>query len=234
MALFAIADLHLPLGVDKPMDIFGNNWENYVERLKVNWKKRVSDLDYVVIPGDLSWAMKLSQAKADFDFIDNLPGVKIVLKGNHDYWWDTLSKLGKFKTENCYKDIHFLQNNSYLYNKISICGTRGWVCPGSDGFSEFDQKIYSRELERAKLSIESAKGNGEKIIFFMHYPPAKSSIEPDEGFAKIFSDYNIKMVVYGHIHGSGHNAALKGKYYDCEYILASSDYLNFEPLKICD
>lgn len=235
MALYAISDLHLPLGVNKPMDIFGPAWKDYVYRLKSNWQAHVKEDDYIVIPGDFSWALQLDEAKRDFDFISRLPGVKILLKGNHDYWWDTMAKLKRFVIENAYTNIHFLHNNSFLYQNTSICGTRFWVCPGTNPFTEQDEKIYLRELGRAQLSLESAKKqNPDEIIFFTHYPPFVNASAPDPKFLELMKSYNIKRVLYGHIHGSGKHSAFTGKYNDITFDLVSCDYLQFMPLKIKD
>ena len=138
MAVYAISDLHLSFGIDKPMDIFGAGWTDYMQRLECNWKKIIRQDDYVIVPGDISWATYLEQSVPDFEFIDALPGIKVISKGNHDYWWTTSSKLEKFLKGNNFNTIKFMHNNSYVYNGIVICGTRGWKCPGDDNFSEED------------------------------------------------------------------------------------------------
>ena len=235
MALFCISDLHLPLGVDKPMDIFGENWINYVERIRENWLANISEDDYVVPPGDFCWAMRLEEAKPDFEFIEALPGIKILLKGNHDYWWDTIGKLERFIGENCYQTIHFLHNNAYLYRNIALCGTRLWACPGASPFTAEDEKIYLRELGRAELALKaSIVKDSDEIIFFTHYPPVRTASEPDSGFAEIMKRYSVKRVVYGHLHGAACKNAYVGVYDEIEYLLASSDYLDFMPIKLVD
>ena len=162
MSLFAIADLHLSLSVDKPMDIFGG-WDSHVEKLAENWNKTVSDNDLVVIPGDISWGMNLDEARADFSFINALNGRKIISKGNHDYWWSTLSKLNKFIEENGFDSIKFLHNNHYPYGKYGICGTRGWI---NETEVPADAKVLAREAQRLEVSIQSAlKEKLEPIVF---------------------------------------------------------------------
>lgn len=233
MAVYAISDLHLSYGVNKPMDIFGERWTNYMDRLKNNWEKTVENDDYVLIPGDISWATYLEQAIKDFEFIDNLPGRKIISKGNHDYWWTTMSKLNKFLEENNFKTIEFMHNNSYNIQDFIVCGTRGWKCPGDDGFNQEDKKIYERELNRLELSLSKAKcsTDNEKIIVIMHYPPFNSSQEPSE-FVEIMREYNVKKCLYGHLHGNSFNSAVEGNVEGIEFKLVSSDYLNFIPFNI--
>jgi len=235
MALYSISDLHLPLGVDKPMDVFGGRWTNYVERIRENWLATVEADDYVVMPGDFCWAMKLSDSKKDFEYLDALPGKKILLKGNHDYWWDTVSKLNKFIGENYFSNIHFLQNNVFEYKDAAICGTRFWVCPGNTPFTEEDKKIYLRELGRAELSLRAAaKLNPKQILFFTHYPPIRNENEPDAGFMEIMKRYNVSKVIYGHLHGDSCNTAFVGEKDGISYDLVSCDYMQFMPLKLLD
>ncbi|NLY42509.1 MAG: serine/threonine protein phosphatase [Clostridiaceae bacterium] len=235
MALFAISDLHLSLGVNKPMDVFGDKWNNYMERIKENWEKQVEDTDYVVLPGDLSWATYLEQSYSDFCFLNELPGLKIVSKGNHDYWWTTMSKLNKYIQRNKFDKIVFMHNNSILYKDIAICGTRGWNCPGSDGFSKEDEKIYLRELQRFELSIQDGlKNNPREIIAALHYPPFTRSGELQSGFIDLLKKYDIKTCIYGHLHADSHKDAMNGEYDGIRYYLVSSDYVDFTPVKIRD
>lgn len=235
MALYSISDLHLPLGVNKPMDVFGASWENYVYRLRENWKNVVTEADTVVLPGDFSWAMRLSEAQSDFEYLSALPGIKILLKGNHDYWWDTISKLERFMDEKFFTGIYFLQNNAYLYHDTAICGTRFWVCPGAKPFTQEDERIYLRELGRAELSLQAAQGRQpEEIIFFTHYPPLLKAQEPDERFMTLMHRYGVKRVVYGHIHGNAKQIAFTGVYDGIEFDLVSCDYLQFIPRKLKD
>ncbi len=235
MALFSISDLHLALGVNKPMDIFGGVWENYIEKLEKNWNNIIKDDDVVVMPGDFCWAMHLNEAKNDFDFLNSLPGIKILMKGNHDYWWDTLSKLKKYIGENAYRNIHFLQNNSFVYKNIAICGTRFWICPGASAFSSEDEKIYIRELGRAELSLINAqKNNPREIIFFTHYPPMANAQELDQGFLALMNKYHVSRVVYGHVHGNAKNSTFTGEHNGIKFDLVSCDCLEFMPKKLCE
>ena len=231
MALFAISDLHLPLGVDKPMDIFGKNWENYVKRLKENWESTVKDTDTVVLPGDFSWATYIEDTTADFDYLEALPGRKILLKGNHDYWWTTLSKMQKFIDEKGYKTIEFLQIGSICAEGVSLCGSRGWNTP-SPSLSGEDKKIYDRELLRLEMSIKSAE-NRDNIILFTHFPPVLKDFR-ENPMTELLEKYNIKTCVYGHIHSSGIKNAFEGELNGTNYVLVSCDYRGFMPVKIKD
>lgn len=235
MALYSISDLHLPLGVDKPMDVFGSSWEDYVSRIRQNWNDTIRPDDYVVLPGDFCWAMRLDEAKKDFEYLNALPGIKIMLKGNHDYWWETVSKLERFVADNYYENIYFLHNKAYFYKDIAICGTRFWNCPGSSPFTADDERIYLRELGRVELSLQSAIVNNPKdIIFFTHYPPIRSEKDPDPGFLEIIKKYGVSQVVYGHIHGNASSHAFVGEYDGVLYNLVSCDFLNFMPLKLAE
>ena len=198
MNLFTIADLHLPLGSNKPMDIFGG-WDNYVERIEKNWKKLVNDDDTVVIGGDVSWGISLAESKPDFQFINSLPGKKIILKGNHDYWWSTANKINEFLCENKFGTISILHNNCYSDGNIAICGTRGWIY---DGTGEHDQKVILREASRLETSIKQAINNNLKPIVFLHYPPVYAECVCEE-ILEVLKKYDIDTVYYGHIHGKG-------------------------------
>ncbi len=223
MEIFAISDLHLPIGVKKPMDIFGKKWDNYVERIKENWEETIKDEDFVIIPGDISWATYLDEAKEDFKFIQSLPGTKIISKGNHDYWWETLSKLEKYKNENGFDSINFLHNTSFMVGTMGICASRGWITPEDKDFKAEDEKIYLRELLRMELSIKDAlKKGAEDIIVAMHYPPLGE-------FLNLAEKYKVKKVVYGHLHSEK-----MGNYNEISPItkLVSCDYLSFFPEKI--
>lgn len=231
MALYAIADLHLPLGIDKPMNIFGKSWENYVSRLKKNWQNTVSKGDTVVLAGDFSWATYLEESKKDFEFLNALNGRKIMLKGNHDYWWGTLNKMKAFLSENGFSNIEFLQNNSFEYKDISICGSRGWVIPQLKN-SEDDTKIYGRELIRLELSLKSAK-YPENIAVFTHFPPIMRDFAENE-MTEMFKKYNVQKSVFGHIHLSGVKNVFEGEKDGVNYSLVSADYREFVPVKIAD
>ena len=233
MALFAIADMHLPLGINKPMNIFGKNWDNYVERLEENWKAAVSAEDTVLIAGDFSWATYLEESKKDFEFLRGLPGKKIMLKGNHDYWWGTLNKMYGFLEENGFSDIHFLQNNSFTYKDISICGTRGWNLPCIKNTDE-DKKIFKRELLRLEMSLKSAE-NPENIIVFTHFPTVLKNCTSNE-LTELLKKYGVRMSVFGHIHTSmpALSNVFEGVEEGIEYILVSADFREFVPLKIAE
>lgn len=231
MALYTISDLHLPLGVDKPMNIFGSAWENYVERLRDNWQSVVSDEDTVVLGGDFSWATYLDEARADFEFIDKLRGRKILLKGNHDYWWETATKLRKYVVQNAWENIFFLHNNFYTEGDIAICGTRGWVVPQLMKNAD-DKRIYERELGRLRLSVESAKKSGaQKIYVFLHYPPVLAD-RATNPMTKFLEEEHIECCYFGHIHKSSVKNAFCGTLNSVEYRLCSGDYLGFMPIKI--
>lgn len=226
MAIYSISDLHLGLSADKPMDIFGPKWENYLEILKENWQKTVGPEDLVLLPGDLSWATYLDKAEADFRFLHELNGTKLVSKGNHDYWWETLSKLNAYLEKMGFSSIHFLHNTMYCYGNIAICAAKGYP---ENGKSEADQKLYNREVTRLQLSLEAAAQSGAKVTYVMlHYPP---TLESD--FARLMEVYGVSLCLYGHLHGIHHKTALEGRYHGVEYRLVSADYLQFQPLLLC-
>lgn len=228
--LFAISDLHLPLGVDKPMNIFGSAWDNYVERLADNWQSIVGENDVVIMPGDFSWATYLEQSVKDFEFLEKLNGRKIISKGNHDYWWTTMSKLKAFAVKHDFKSIEFMQNNCFMYENTAVCGSRGWIHPAWDGFSEEDKKIFDREVIRAELSLQQARGC-EDIIFCSHYPIRSSKLEENK-LTELLKKYNVKEVVYGHLHGNAHRYTVNGEHDGMMYRLVSADYVKFIPQKL--
>ena len=229
MSLFCIADPHLSFGCNKPMDIF-KGWENYTDKLKENWNSIVTDKDTVVIAGDISWAMKLNELKPDFDFIENLNGKKILSKGNHDYWWETIKKLNNFVNENDYKTISFLHNNAFLINSTAICGTRGWILENKNP-SENDIKIISREACRLEASVLQARKLSDSIVAFLHYPPVYDNYEC-ESILKILNDYNIKRCYYGHIHGKAAQYSVCGEYKNIDFNIISCDQVNFTPILV--
>jgi len=236
MAIFAISDLHLALGIDKPMDVFGDKWINYMEKIKKFWSETVEPEDYVIVPGDISWATYLEESYKDFDYIDKLPGNKIILKGNHDYWWTTTRKLNKYLSENGFKTIKFLHNNSYIIENFAICGSRGWKCPGEEDFTEEDEKIYLREIQRLDISLKSYEKMipyvGEKdIIVALHYMPFNSKRETSE-FIGLMKKYKVKLCIYGHLHGEGARNAVEGEFEGIEFRLVAADYLNFKPVRL--
>lgn len=227
--LFTIGDLHLPLGIDKPMDIFGGKWDNYVSKLYDNWQSMVGDGDTVVIPGDLSWATYIEDAERDFEFLESLNGKKIILKGNHDYWWTTMAKMEKFILEHGYSSISFLQNNSFEVEGISVCGTRGWLYPGFSAFTKEDERYFNREVARLEMSLKSAVSD-ERYVF-MHYPPT-SRTGNSNAFIEIMKEYGVKKCFYGHLHGSSHIFKIPYNVDGIKFSLVASDYLSFKPLEI--
>ncbi len=232
MAIFAISDLHLSKAVNKPMDIFGGGWENYMEKLEKNWNKTVSADDWVLVSGDLSWGTYLEETAADFQFLSSLPGKKILSKGNHDYWWTTFSKLNKFRDELGLQDIFFLHNNSYVCQSVGVCGTRGWISPDNPEFTAHDARIYSRELGRLELSLKSLEDKScRQIVAMLHYPPLYPN-SSSRDLLDLLKSYGVKKCVYGHLHGPAFKDAVEGRVEGIEFILTSSDRLGFNPVRL--
>lgn len=229
MALYTIGDLHLSEGKDKPMDVFGDRWSNHAEKLRDGFGC-VNDDDVTVICGDISWGMGLEETGPDFRFIDSLPGKKIILKGNHDYWWSTASKVKRYFSELGINTIDILYNNSFKYKDVSLCGTRGWFYEEErDG--AHDRKIMLREIGRLKLSLDSAE-EGEKLVF-LHYPPIFQKYENPETL-ELLRRYEVKRCYYGHIHGKGCPMAFNGWHGCTRFELVSADHLNFKPIMVLD
>ena len=229
MDIYAISDLHLSLGTDKPMDIFG--WGDHAERLKEHWADNIKDEDYILIPGDISWGINLEEADPDFAFIESLPGKKIISKGNHDYWWSTRKKFENYCREKGYKTISILHNNSFTVNNYTICGSRGWKPLDDDNFGEEDKKIYSRELERLKLSLKEGQKTGNPIIAMLHYPPFDSKHRPND-FAGLLAEYNVSLCVYGHIHGRFDESWKDEEIGGIRFHLISANIIGFNPIKL--
>lgn len=227
MSLFAIADTHLSFGTDKPMDMF-TGWNDYVSRLEENWNKVVNEDDYVVIAGDISWAMNFNELAPDFDFINKLNGKKIIFKGNHDYWWNTKSKIEKFINENSFDTIKVIQNAAFPVGKFTVCGSRGWMF---DGEEENDKKILNREVLRLKMSIDDARQYDGKPILFLHYPPLTLNSKCDEIF-QLLKDEQIERCYYGHLHGHATRTAVNQTVDGIKFSLISADYLHFCPILI--
>lgn len=223
MAIYAIGDLHLSFTSDKPMDKFGEHWISHHLRIEENWRARVSDEDVVLILGDISWAMTLEEAMVDLEWIHRLPGKKICIRGNHDYWWKSITKLNTL-----FEDISFLQNDCVEWDGYGICGSRGYLCPNNYKFTEADEKIYLREHQRLKLSLEKAKKKEyNEIIVIMHYPPTNDQKEPSL-FTELIEEYHVSRVLYGHLHGEkSYNSSLIGQYNGVDYQLVSADFLDF-------
>ncbi len=227
MALYAIGDTHLSLSTGKKMDIFGG-WEDYEIRLKANWERLVGPDDTVVIPGDISWCMTLEEGLEDFRFLDSLPGRKIILKGNHDYWWSTKKKADEFFEENSLNSLHILHNNAYTCGDIALCGTRGWFF---DAEKDNDRKIILREAGRLRMSIAAAKQTGKEPVVFLHYPPLSADRKCDEIY-NVLVEEGIKRCFYGHLHSYSHLTAFNGVSDGILFRLISADYLGFCPFHI--
>lgn len=227
MALYAIGDTHLSLGGSKPMDVFGGAWEGYVEKL-IKGFAQVQSEDTVVLCGDLSWGMSLQESREDFALLSQLPGKKILLKGNHDYWWTTASKMERFFKEQGFENLSILHNNSYVYEDWAICGTRGWFF--EEEMKGADQKVLNRELIRLEASLKAA-GDRKKLCF-LHYPPCYQGYRCEPILA-LLERYGVERCYYGHLHGASHRLAIQGRQGTVEYRLISADYLNFRPEKIC-
>lgn len=224
MALYAIGDLHLCLGAEKPMDIFGGAWVDYMQKLK-NGMSVVRPEDTLVLLGDLSWALDLEHAKADFSWINEIPGRKIILKGNHDYWWSTATKFYQFCNENNFSNMLILHNNCYEHDDVAICGTRGWFFE-EDRSGTHDEKVFKRELMRLEESLKAA-GEKRKLVF-LHYPPRYKGYVCEE-ILELLNKYQVRQCYYGHLHGASHGLAQEGLWDGIEYKLLSADRLNFQP-----
>ncbi len=231
--IYAISDLHLSTNTDKSMEVFGDKWLGYMDRICTNWLHTVSDGDTVIIGGDVSWEMKLADCGSDFEFLNSLPGRKIILKGNHDYWWDTVSKMNAFVRENGFENIEFINNNAFAVEDVVICGTRWWADPTSDEFRGEDRKIYEHEILRLESSLREGIASGcSKILAVLHYPPFTDDGRVNEDISKLFTRYGVTKCIYGHLHGGGHSKAKEGVTDGVEYVLTSADFLNFTPKKI--
>ena len=227
MALYAIGDLHLCLGAPKPMDIFGGAWVGYMEKLRQGMQVLTPE-DTLVLMGDLSWALDLESAKADFAWIAALPGRKIILKGNHDYWWSTAAKFTRFCQENGFENLFLLNNNCYFYENIAICGTRGWFYE-EERSGQHDEKVFRRELGRLEASLKAAEEQ-EKLVF-LHYPPRYKGYECPE-ILSLLERYGVRRCFYGHLHGGSRSLAREGLWSNIDYRLLSADQLDFRPMQI--
>ena len=229
MALHAIGDTHLSLGGSKPMDVFGGRWTGYVDKLREGFSA-VGPEDTVVVCGDVSWGMSLEEAAPDFAFLDTLPGGrKLLLKGNHDYWWTTASKMKAFFQERGFSTLDILHNNCHFYGETALCGTRGWFYVEDQ--SGHNEKVFNREVGRLEASLRLAEGR--PILAFLHYPPLYTGYRCPEILAKLEA-YRVERCFYGHLHGPTHRRAVEGQMGSVEYSLVSADYLGFVPKKICD
>lgn len=232
MSIFVIGDPHLstsPL-VDKPMDVFGSEWDDHPAALKEAWESVVMPEDTVIVAGDISWGLRFQEALPDLEWLDALPGKKVMIKGNHDLWWSGIGRLNGL-----FEDMYFLQNECYEAEGVFICGSRGWTCPGSDDFTEADRKIYDREILRLGYSLEAARSRGGEdavIIGVTHYPPTNEKKQPS-GFTDLFEKYGVKKAYYGHLHGRmNYKRGISGVLNGTCYKLISADAVGFMPQKI--
>ncbi len=228
--LFTIADVHLSGSVDKPMNVFGEKWDGYEARLSENWKAVVGPSDTVVMPGDISWGMDMEEAMADFSFLDALPGRKLIGKGNHDYWWTSVSKMKKALDAAGIRTIDFLYNTAYQVGDFSVCGTKGYLTDTEES-DEQNAKIINREFARLELSLAAGAKLGGEPVVFLHYPPVTATFKNDP-YIDLMLRFGVKKCYYGHIHGAGHRAAFTGKYRGIEFSLIAADYIEFYPVFI--
>ncbi len=228
MALYAMGDLHLSLGADKPMDVFGGAWKGYMDKLREGLSI-VGPEDTIVLMGDLSWGLDMEQSANDFAFINAIPGRKIILKGNHDYWWTTATKFYKFCEAKGFSNIYILNNNCYEYEDVAICGTRGWFFEEDAAVGSHNDKVFKRELIRLEASLKAA-GEKEKLCF-LHYPPRYRGYECPE-ILNLLQRYGVSACYYGHLHGDSHKLAIEGLHDGVEFRLCAADFVNFYPIRI--
>ena len=226
MALFVLGDTHLSLGGAKPMDVFPG-WNGYVEKLEANWRKLVKPEDTVVLAGDISWSMRLADTRKDFAFLNGLPGQKLIMKGNHDYWWSTANKMNAFFRAEGFDTLRLLHNNSYTVDGYALCGTRGWLF---DADEPHDEKVMNREIGRLRLSLQAAEPGKEKLVF-LHYPPVYTGADAPEIVA-VLKEYGIRRCFYAHLHGKAIRFAVQGEVDGIRYKLVSADGVQFCPYKI--
>lgn len=239
MRVFAISDLHLSEAAGKPMDIFGGAWEDHANRIASNWDAFVRPSDLVLIPGDISWGMTLEEAEPDLAWIARRPGLKVLIRGNHDYWWASISKVRRALPNN----VFALQNDSIAVGRFVVCGTRGWVLPGRPDYGEHDEKIHAREVLRLRMSLESAARSASEVesstgvravtLAMIHYPPIIGSQRESE-FARVLEEHGVAHCVYGHLHGEGLKSGFNGTLGSVCYSLVSADYLGFRPKLLVD
>ena len=225
--IYGLGDLHLDYSKEKPMDIFGSKWEDHETKIFKNWIDIVEDDDLVLIPGDVSWGLKLGEAYNDLKKINELPGIKVITKGNHDYWWESKKKLNDLQLNS----IIFLQNDSFTFENTAIVGCRGWISKDSENFTQHDDKIYNRELHRLELSLRSNEKNSGRIIAMIHYPPFNIDAKPND-FVFLMKKYNVDICIYGHLHSEGHKYVVEGDVDEIKFLCVSSDYIDFIPKKI--
>lgn len=231
MKIYAIADLHLSLCGQKPMEVFGASWDNYLEIIKEDWNKKVTDEDLVLIAGDISWAMKIEEFDFDLKFFEGLKGQIVFTRGNHDYWWDSISKVRSHLKQNMFA----IQNDCMRFGNVLICGTRGWVIPEINQVqTDEDAKIYNREVERTLLSLKTMqkmRKENDKVIFMIHYPPFNSTRNQNE-FLDLFEEFGVNVVIYGHLHGKNVRTKLKEERNGIDYYLTATDQINHHMVEI--
>lgn len=222
--IYGIGDLHFDYSKEKPMDIFGQSWIDHEDKIIDNWKKHVKEEDLVLVPGDISWAMRLDEAHHDLIRIHELPGKKAFIKGNHDYWWQSLNKLNSLGLDS----IVFIQNTSLSFDNYIISGTRGWYSRDSDNFTQDDERIFKRELLRLEMSLSHIKDTDKTRIVMLHYPPFNVDLSPNE-FVAVMKDFHVDICLYGHLHSEGHSQIVEGRIEGIDFYCVSSDYINFNP-----
>lgn len=229
MALYTLADLHLATTVQKPMDIFGGRWQGYMDKIVCRWRAVVQEGDTVVLGGDISWGINLKEAHGDFALLESLPGRKLILKGNHDLWWETRTKMLRFMRENGFSSVDFLHNNCFWYGKTALCGTRGW--PFEEDFTDpHNEKIFRRELMRLEASLQAAAaGEPEEIIAFLHYPPLYANFCCTPVIA-LLQRYGVGRCIYGHLHAQSLRYAVEGEHEGIVWQLVSGDHVDFTPV----
>lgn len=227
MSIFVIGDTHLSFSTDKPMNVF-KGWQDYEQKIEKNWQNLVGENDTVIINGDFSWGMSLEETEKDFEFINKLNGKKIISKGNHDYWWNTISKMNNFVNEKGFDTISFLHNNAFRVGNISVAGTRGWFF---DAEKENIDKVLARECSRLRRSIDAAKNLGGETVVFLHYPPV-AVLKDCEPILNVLIENDIKRCYYGHLHGGAVKTAVNGEKHGIKFKLVSADYLNFCPYNV--
>ncbi len=227
MAIYAIGDLHLSSTSEKPMDVFGPGWKEHTAKLSANWDSLVKDSDLVIVPGDISWAQRLDEAIPDLEWVAARKGTKLLIKGNHDYWWPTISKL----REKLPPSVFALQNDYFAWGNWAVCGTRGWICPGEEGFdNDQDQKIYLREVHRLRLSLERAREDSfDSIIAALHFPPFTRRGSSSD-FTRVLEEYGVKICIYGHIHDNGRDSFFQGERGGVHYRFVAADGIDFSPV----
>ena len=229
MSIWGIADLHLSFSTDKPMAVFGEKWKDHPCKIKQAWEDQVSPEDLVVIPGDISWAMSPGEARADLEWLASLPGTKLIIRGNHDYWWSSISKVRR----NLPEGVFALQNDHFLWGEWAVCGSRGWISPGENRFDDQrDYKIYLREKMRLELSLQSAyRSKARRLLAALHFPPFNSHREPS-AFTELLEDYGVEICLYGHLHGASGKQVLEGERKGVDYRFVAADGLDFAPALI--